>query len=86
METRLSDAAKEDLKKMDKSLQIFFIQHMEKLEKMPPRRHMQHGLPFVENVTENARMPYNIEEETIWIIRCFATHKEYEKWYKSYKL
>lgn len=87
MKARMSETAKDELKKLDKSLQVFFIAHAEKLEKMPPRRHMQHGFPFVENVTENARMPYIIEEstQTIWILHCFATHKEYEKWFRSYK-
>lgn len=87
MHARLSEEAREELKRIDRSLQACFIRHMEKLERMPPRRHMKHGLPPVENVTDSARMPYNLEEETdtIWILHCFATHKEYERWYKSYK-
>ena len=88
MKARLSEKAKEELKQIDKTLQTYFIKHMEKLERMPPRRHMKHGLPQVEDVTESARMPYEVDEsaETIWILHCFATHKEYEKWFRSYKI
>ena len=52
---------------------------------MPPRRHMGFGVPYnVEDVTKQARLVYNENENTLSVIRCFATHKEYEKWYKTY--
>jgi len=41
---------------------------------------MKYGLLYhKENVTTQARLIYDISDETICIIRCFATHKEYEK-------
>ncbi|HLC93062.1 MAG TPA: hypothetical protein VJH23_05130 [archaeon] len=71
---------------MDNALRKMFLSHVEKIMANPKQRHMRHGLPFfVEEVTGNARMVYNFEGETIYILRCFAAHKEYEKWYKSYK-
>ncbi len=58
---------------------------MEKLSQFPPRRHLKAGVPlYVEEVTKQARLIYDIEKETLYVVRCFATHKEYEKWYKSF--
>jgi hypothetical protein len=86
MVLRISGKAEQDLDIMTETLRKFFIKHMEKLEKMPPRKHMRFGLPyFVEDVTKQARMIYGFEGETLIVLRCFATHKEYEKWYLSYK-
>ena len=75
-----------DLEKMDGSERKLFIKHIEKIMEMPLQRHMRFGMPFyVEEVTRQARLVYNFENENLFIVRCFATHKEYEKWYKSYK-
>jgi len=84
MELEYSDDSLKDLQKFEKQLQAFFIRHVEKLQKMPPRRHMRHGLPWhVENVTQQARLLYKEKEGVLQIVRCFATHKEYERWYNS---
>ena len=86
MKTEFSEKAEKELDEMDKSLRKLFIKHTEKISAMPPRRHMHFDLPFnVEEVTRQARMVYNIEEETCYILRCFKNHKEYERWYKSFK-
>ena len=86
LQVRFSGNADEDLERMDASLQKFFISHAEKISQMPPRRHMKHGVPhYIENVTRQARLVYTIENETLWVIRCFATHEEYERWFKSFK-
>ena len=86
MKISINACAKADLGKMDKSLQIRFFKHFRKLLNMPPRRHMQHGVPFfVEDVTKQARLVYNIENDTLYVIRCFAIHKEYEKWFGSFR-
>ncbi|MFH1391318.1 MAG: hypothetical protein ABIH20_03345 [Candidatus Diapherotrites archaeon] len=75
-----------DLEKIDNSLRQQFIKHAEKIFKSPFKRHLKHGMPyFVEEVTKQARLIYNFEEETLYIIRCFKNHKEYEKWFKSFK-
>jgi hypothetical protein len=59
---------------------------MEKLARMPPRRHPKHGLSRnVEDVTKQARLVYLADGGAIRVIRCFATHKEYERWYQSYR-
>jgi len=67
-------------------MRIFFKLHIEKLAQMPPRRHLKFGIPYhVEDVTKQARLIYEIEGSTIYVVRCFTKHKDYEKWYNSYK-
>ncbi len=86
MEIVFSENAEKELDGMDEQLRALFIKHAEKIMNVPPRRHMRFGLPYnVENVTKQARMVYNIQEEIVYILRCFKIHKEYEKWYKSFK-
>jgi len=86
MKTEFSEKAEKELDEMDKSLRKLFIKHGEKITAMPPKRHLRFGLPFnVEEVTRQARMVYNIDEETCYILHCFKNHKEYERWYKSFK-
>jgi hypothetical protein len=71
---------------MDGSIVKIFLKHFDKISEIPPRRHLRFGLPFnVEEVTKQARFTYDNENNTIIILRCFSTHKEYEKWYKSFK-
>jgi hypothetical protein len=84
LEHEVSDEAFGEIQKMDRGLQLLFIQHIEKISRMPPRRHLRFGNPhFVEKVTKSARFAYRIENGAIYIVRCFATHKEYENWYKQ---
>ena len=86
METIFSKKAQKDIDAIDTSLREMFFSHAEKILKNPGQRHVCFGLPFyVEEVTRQARLVYNQEGSNIYIVRCFATHKEYEKWYKSYK-
>jgi hypothetical protein len=84
MEYKIFDHALEELQKMDSGLQKLFIKHIEKVSSMPPRRHLRFGNPhFVEKVTKSTRFAYKIEDGTVHVVRCFATHKEYENWYKQ---
>jgi hypothetical protein len=86
MNLEFSEKAEKELDEMDQSLRGLFIKHAEKIAAVPPGRHMRFGLPFsVEEVTRQARMVYNREEETCYILHCFKHHKEYERWYKSFK-
>jgi hypothetical protein len=71
---------------MDGVLRIFFKRHIEKVALLPPRRHLKFGLPWlVEAVTHQARLVYRFRDNECQILRCFAMHKEYERWYKSYR-
>lgn len=71
---------------MDASLREWFLNHIGKLEDTKLGKHLRFGIPYyVEKVTKSASIIFNIEEDVIYILHCFATHKEYEKWYNSYK-
>jgi len=86
LKTKISEHADKDLSKFEVELRTFFFNHIKKISKMPPRRHLRFGLPFnVENVTRQARLVYEIEDNNLYILRCFSNHKDYEKWYKSFK-
>ena len=86
MKIFLSEKAEKELDEMDQSLRSLFIKHAEKIASMPPRKHLRFGLPFnVEKVTKQARIIYDIEKNICYILHCFSTHKEYERWYKSFK-
>lgn len=86
MEIVVSEAAEKNLDEMNPQLRIFFLKHIEKIGVMPPRRHLCFGLPFnVINITKQARLIYQFEGDTLFVLRCFATHKEYERWYLSFR-
>lgn len=86
MKLGFSEKAEEELDEIDKSLKKLFFKHAEKIAAMPLRRHMRFGLAFnVEEVTRQARMVYSIENKVCYILHCFKNHKEYERWYKSFK-
>lgn len=85
MQVIISEKAESELAEMDKTMAGFFIRHIEKISQMPPRRHLRFGLPFfVEDVTKQARLIYYFENDSLFVLRCFATHKGYEKWYHSF--
>ncbi|MFH0714367.1 MAG: hypothetical protein V1847_02100 [Candidatus Diapherotrites archaeon] len=81
-----SEKAEEELDDAEQSLRRLFVKHAEKIASLPPKRHLKFGLPFnVEEVTRQARMVYNFENDDCYILHCFKNHKEYERWYKSFK-
>ena len=81
-----TEESKKDLKSMPKELQPVFIKHLEKIGGNPPKKHMKYVLPYhVEKFTRQARIIYSIDHQKLFIIRCFAKHKDYEKWYESFK-
>jgi len=85
MQIVFSEHAERELDRMDQPLRLLFMQHAEKIAQMPPRRHLGFGVPCnVEDVTRQARMVFEIEKETCYILHCFKSHKEYEKWYKQF--
>ena len=86
MEVKILETAEKELEKIANPLNKQFGKHIEKIALMETNRHLKFGLPyFTENVTKQARTIYYIEEETVYVMHCFATHKEYERWYKSFK-
>jgi phage-related protein len=86
MKLVFTGSAKKELEDLPQELAALFIAHLEKMQDMPPRKHMKYGIPYhAEKVTKQARIIYNITEDMIYIIHCFDSHKENERWYKSYK-
>lgn len=80
--------ARNDLNRMDQSERAMFVKKAEKLAEIGPRRHLHHGInAYVENVDRDGRMLYQWDEDggTLRILRCFTDHKDYVRWYKSYK-
>ncbi|MBN1166569.1 MAG: hypothetical protein JXA44_05480 [Methanospirillaceae archaeon] len=81
-----TEYAVREFERFPRDLQILFPSHGEKIQSLPPRRHMKYGIPFhVEKVTRQARIIYEIREQTLYILHCFAYHKDYEQWYNSYR-
>lgn len=86
MELIFSASARSEFEDLEQELKILFIEHLEKMQKSSLRKHMRHGVPcHVEKVTKQARIVCNIKGDKIYVLHCFASHKEYERWYKSYK-
>jgi mRNA-degrading endonuclease RelE of RelBE toxin-antitoxin system len=88
MQVIFDEDARRDMKKMGQAERILFYQHIKKLAETGPRRHFSHGIDaYKENVGADGRMVFawDDDEETLRILRCFTDHKDYEKWYKSYK-
>jgi mRNA-degrading endonuclease RelE of RelBE toxin-antitoxin system len=85
MRIEISEKAVKDLDDMDKATYLNFRKHLAKISKMPPRRHMRHGVPVNVGEVGQCRIAYRVdaENEVMYIIRCFSDHKEYEKWYNS---
>ncbi|BAI61665.1 conserved hypothetical protein [Methanocella paludicola SANAE] len=82
---QLSEEAENDLDGMDNDVYIRFRKHIDKIAAMPPRRHLQHGVPFFKENVGQGRIAYLVREDTIYIMRCFEHHKEYEKWLGQFK-
>ncbi|QXO94177.1 hypothetical protein KSK55_12670 [Methanospirillum purgamenti] len=86
MEIVFAASASREFERLPRDLQILFLSHFEKIQSLPPRRHLKYGIPFhVEKVTRQARIIYEIREETLYILHCFEDHKDYEHWYNSYR-
>lgn len=85
MKIEILEKAVKDLDDMDKATYLNFRKHLAKISKMPPRRHMKHGVPVNVEEVGQGRIAFHIdaENEVLFIIRCFSDHKEYEKWYNA---
>jgi len=86
MEIIITEKAENELLSLDKKLQKYFKKNINKLPGFQKRKHMKFGMPFfVKRISKQARLIYNLREGKIYVLRCFKTHKEYDKWYKSFK-
>jgi hypothetical protein len=86
MELIFSDSARKEIENLEQEMKSIFIKRLEKTQSSPPRKHLKHGIQYhVEKVTRQARIVFEIREERIYILHCFPSRKEYERWYKSFK-
>ena len=86
MELVFSDSARKELESLPEEITDILLKHLEKMQEMPPRKHMKYGIPcHVEKVTKQARIVFNIEGDHIYILHCFGSHKECGRWYGSYR-
>jgi mRNA-degrading endonuclease RelE of RelBE toxin-antitoxin system len=74
-----SKEAISDLDRMDRHLFNRFDKHFDKIVDNPIGRHMKHGLSFQVDEVGQGRIVYKVENNTIFVLRCFASHKDYEK-------
>ncbi|MBS3069349.1 hypothetical protein J4441_03205 [Candidatus Micrarchaeota archaeon] len=72
----------QDFEELDKSAKLLFAKHIKKFEALVPRRFLGGSNYTVENVGQG-RIICKVEGETVYIVRMFQTHKEYEKWFRS---
>jgi mRNA-degrading endonuclease RelE of RelBE toxin-antitoxin system len=62
MQLVFSDSAKKELENLPEELIDKFLKHLEKMQEMPPRKHMKYVVPcHVEKVTRQARIIYAIK-------------------------
>ncbi len=86
LKIKILETAEKELEKIKNPLNKLFGKHIEKIFLKESKKHLKHELPyFTENVTKQARIIYYIEKNTIYILHYFKTHKEYEKWFSSFK-
>ena len=84
MDVELFPEAEEDMDGMDYSQRKVYIKHIEKISLIPAGRHLKFGLPFNVEEVGQGRIIFQIKNDTVYIIRCFSSHKDYEKWLRSF--
>ncbi|HTY91913.1 MAG TPA: type II toxin-antitoxin system RelE/ParE family toxin [Methanocella sp.] len=82
MKVDVSPEAENDLDEMDNSLYVKFKNHLKSLGDNPYQRHLEHGLPYyVKDFNKKKyKIVYTIENDTIYVERCFDDHKKYDRW------
>lgn len=86
MELIFSDSARREFENLEQELKSLFVKHFEKMQDTPPRKHLTHDIScHIEKVTRQTRIVFNIKGDRMYILHFFASHKDYERWYRSYK-
>ena len=83
MEIIITDNADDDLGNMESSIRIRFDKHILKIATQRPTRFFKNH--NIEQVGDQGRIIYQVDlkDDVLYILRCFATHKDYEKWCNS---
>jgi mRNA-degrading endonuclease RelE of RelBE toxin-antitoxin system len=80
---RYSPAAKSEFDRLDGSVRIIFAKHLKKMETHLPQHSLKGGKRYSIEQVGQGRIACEIQDDTISVLHFFATHKEYEKWYKG---
>jgi mRNA-degrading endonuclease RelE of RelBE toxin-antitoxin system len=82
----LSDIAEKELKKMDSSVRIIFVERIKEIAINPPQSarilHLNDGIYRVDEIGNEKRLPYMIKGGVLYISHCFDNHRDYDKWWK----
>jgi mRNA-degrading endonuclease RelE of RelBE toxin-antitoxin system len=81
MRVNISDEAIKDLEEMDKGIYEQFKKHLGRIN--GPLRHMRRGLPYFVDEVGQGRIVGEMNGDTLYVLRCFARHKDYEEWYRG---
>ena len=61
MKLVFTGSAKKELEDLPQELAALFIAHLEKMQDMPPRKHMKYGIPYhTEKATKQTRIIYKV--------------------------
>ncbi len=77
-----NDKAKEEFANLDGSVKPVFSKHIKKLETVPPRKFLK-GSCLAAEIVGQGRIVCEVEGDLVRIRHVFATHKEYERWFKG---
>ncbi len=72
--------------KLDNSIQIKILKKIEKLQYLPPGRHLKQGIDYFVEEIGQYRVAYNLKSKNHKKIYFVGTHKDYEKWLGLRKL
>ena len=76
-------AARKEFSALDGSAKEIFFKHLAKLETHPPQHFLKGGKRYAIEQVGQGRIACEATGNTVSVLHFFATHKEYEKWYKS---
>ena len=79
---KFNEKAKEEFSKLDGSVKPVFANHLKKIEASLPRKFLK-GSCFAVEIVGQGRIVCEVKGESVIIRHVFATHKEYEKWFKG---
>jgi mRNA-degrading endonuclease RelE of RelBE toxin-antitoxin system len=85
MKVKVSSEAIKDLEEMDKSVYEQFKKHLNRINGPlnGPLRHLRRGLPYFVDEVGQGRIVGEMNGDTLYVLRCFARHKDYEDWYRG---
>jgi len=81
----LAEQAQREFAALDASVKRAFVRHLVKLETAPPRKHLKGGRGYSVEEAGQGRIVCQQQGDTLLVLHVFATHKEYESWYRQKK-